>query len=59
MQELKQDAAAQYALGKMFEGGKGVTKDMEAAVKLFQRAAAENYASAQRHLVQYPELPCP
>jgi len=44
------NAAAQYSLGTLYDGGKGVPKDDEKAVKWFQRAAEQGHPAAQFNL---------
>ena len=44
------NAEAQYALGWMYEQGKGVTQDYKEAARLFGLAAAQGDASAQYNL---------
>ena len=43
------DAAAQFELGIMYDYGKGVTQDYNAAFKWFKLAAEQGYANAQYH----------
>lgn len=44
------DAPAQTELGRMYANGTGVAKDEAAAVSLWQKAADQNYAPAQKLL---------
>jgi TPR repeat protein len=46
----KNDADAQYALGWMYENGKGVTKDENIAVKFYSMAAKQFHQSARESL---------
>jgi soluble lytic murein transglycosylase-like protein len=46
----KNDADAQYALGWMYEHGKGVTKDENIAVKFYSMAAKQFHQSARESL---------
>jgi soluble lytic murein transglycosylase-like protein len=46
----KNDADAQYALGWMYENGKGVTKDENIAVKFYSMAAKQFHQSARDSL---------
>ncbi len=46
----KNDADAQYALGWMYENGKGVTKDDNIAVKFYSLAAKQFHQSARESL---------
>ena len=41
-------ARGQYRLGLMYENGRGVTKDTSEALKLYRKAAAQNYEHAER-----------
>jgi TPR repeat protein len=43
-------AAAQYAFGKLFAEGEGVTKDEITALLWFRKAAEQEYAPAQAHI---------
>lgn len=45
--------AAEYLLGKMYEFGHGVNKDMQKALDLFTSAASKGYAAAQAKLGQW------
>ena len=44
------DPVAQFALGTMYEYGKGVTQSLPTAVHLFQLAARQGFAQAQYNL---------
>lgn len=44
------DAAAQYQLGRMYQGGHGVTRDYHKAVEWYRRSAEQGYAPAERSL---------
>lgn len=44
------DAAAQYELGRMYQGGRGVTQDYRKAVEWYRRSAEQGYAAAERSL---------
>lgn len=46
------DAAAQTTLGRMYFNGEGVSKDETAAVSLWSKAAAQDYAPAENLLGQ-------
>lgn len=44
------DAAAEYELGRMYQGGRGVTQDSRRAVAWYRRSAEQGYAPAERSL---------
>lgn len=44
------DAAAQYELGRMYQGGRGVTQDNRKAVEWYRHSAEQGYAPAERSL---------
>jgi antitoxin component YwqK of YwqJK toxin-antitoxin module len=44
------DAKAQYALGLMYENGKGVQQDNEKAAELYQKASDQGHLKATMHL---------
>jgi len=44
------DAAAQYELGRMYQGGRGVTQDYGKAVEWYRHSAEQGYAPAERSL---------
>jgi hypothetical protein len=44
------DSAAQYELGRMYEGGRGVTQDYGKAVEWYRHSAEQGYAPAERSL---------
>lgn len=46
------DPSAQTALGRMYANGTGVPKDEVEAVPLWSKAAAQNYAPAEKLLAQ-------
>jgi len=46
----KGDLIAQYALGKAYEGGKGITENDELAVKWYRKAAEQGNSDAQTRL---------
>ena len=46
----KGEAAAQYELGRRYEGGLGAEKDYTEAMKWYRKAAEQNYAQAQLSL---------
>lgn len=45
------DADAQYLLGSCYETGRGVTKDLEQAIKLWERAGEQNHIEALNALI--------
>jgi anti-anti-sigma factor len=44
------DAAAQFCLGRCYEGGKGVDQDFSEAIAWYRKAAEQGYADAQNAL---------
>jgi len=44
------DAAAQFYIGQMYQGGKGVPEDLAAAVDWYRKGAEGNWPSAQKNL---------
>jgi TPR repeat protein len=44
------DAVAEYELGRMYQGGRGVTQDNRRAVEWYRRSAEQGYAPAERSL---------
>lgn len=46
----KDDAAAQFSLGILYDQGKGVPRDFAEAAKWFRKAADQGYAMAQNNL---------
>jgi TPR repeat protein len=44
------NAAAQYELGRMYQGGREVTQDNRKAVEWYRRSAEQGYAPAERSL---------
>ena len=49
------DAAAQFWLGLMFDGGKGVERDGKAALGWFRKASSQGHAEAKRVIGIYYE----
>lgn len=44
------DARAQYAVGTLYEGGRGVPRDAAEAIKWYGQAAAQDHPQAQHRL---------